>query len=361
LGEREYGSRRMRYRQAARRQSLDGLLVNDPADVLYLCGFTGSNGTVLLLPRGGYFLTDFRYREQAGREVNGLRVVVYRQGLDQALTGLLSRRPGASLGFDPSTLSHSEVLLLRRSLKGIARLTRVRKPFQALRACKSDLEVEIIRKSINLSQKAFKAALRACTGDMRERDLAVSLDFEARRMGASGPAFETIVAGGSRAAMAHAHPSGRKLRGATVIDWGIRFRGYCTDTTRTLSFGKLDSALRRAHRLVIEAQERALERIRPGIRAGEVDMAARDLIEKGGFGNHFGHSLGHGVGLEVHERPLLGPGSREVLEEGMVFTVEPGIYIPGVGGVRVEDMVLLTSGGAELLTDLSRSLDPSEY
>ncbi|MFW6113741.1 MAG: M24 family metallopeptidase, partial [Actinomycetota bacterium] len=173
--------------------------------------------------------------------------------------------------------------------------------------------------------------------------------------------FETIVASGPRGALAHARPSGRILRGAAVVDWGVARGGYNSDTSRTLALGRTPSVLRRAHRVVLEAQERALEKIEPGVGAGELDGAAREVIEKAGFGPNFGHGLGHGVGMEVHERPRIGRGSREVIEEGMVFTVEPGIYIPGEGGVRVEDMVLVTGHGPEMLTTLPRSMDPSDY
>lgn len=146
-----------------------------------------------------------------------------------------------------------------------------------------------------------------------------------------------------------------------VIDWGVVLDGYCTDATRTVAFGKVPAQLRKAHRLVLEAQERAVEMARPGVKARAVDAAAREVIDKAGYGEAFGHGLGHGVGLEVHERPYIGKTSRDVLEEGMVFTNEPGIYLPGVGGVRVEDMLLVTKDGAEPLTSLPRSLDPADY
>jgi len=146
-----------------------------------------------------------------------------------------------------------------------------------------------------------------------------------------------------------------------VIDWGVTCEGYCSDSTRTLAFGRVPPQLEKAHRLVLDAQERALEMIRPGVKARDVDGAAREVIDKAGYGGAFGHGLGHGVGLEVHERPHVSPASRDVIEEGMVFTNEPGIYLPGVGGVRVEDMVYVTSTGSEVMTTLPRSLDPSDY
>jgi Xaa-Pro aminopeptidase len=357
----EYAARRKRFRNLMLREGLGGLFITHLADVRYLCGFSGSNGMVLMLANRGYFITDFRYKEQSAEEVKGLKVVVYEDSLDQALAWLLRGRMGLRLGFDPDSLTHSEVLILRRTLKNIARLHAVKESFAMLRARKSHAEVETIKKAIRLSQRAFQEVLSGYKGDIRERDLAISLDMAARRMGADGQSFETIVAGGPRAAMVHAAPSARKVRGMTVVDWGVIYRGYRADITRTIAFGRVPPALRKAHDLVLEAQRNALDKIRPGVRAREVDRAARDLIEAAGYGPYFGHSLGHGVGLEVHERPHVSNGSGDVLEEGMIFTVEPGIYLPGIGGVRVEDMVMVTSRGVDVLTTLPRGIDPSQY
>jgi Xaa-Pro aminopeptidase len=361
LEDREYAARRKKFRKLMVRESLGGLYITHLADVRYLCGFSGSNGSVLLLANRGYFITDFRYKEQSAEEVKGLKTLVYEDSLDQTLARLLRGGLGLRLGFDPVALTHAEVLILRQRLKNIAHLHPVKEPFAMLRAHKSLAEVDIIGKGIRLSQKAFQEALSGYMGDIRERDLAISLDMAARRMGADGQSFETIVAGGPRGAMVHAAPSGRKLKGMTIVDWGVNYHGYCTDMTRTIAFGKVAPTLRWAHGLVLEAQLSALDKIRPGVIAGEVDRAARDLIEAAGYGPYFGHGLGHGVGLEVHERPYVGKGSVDVLEEGMILTVEPGIYLPGIGGVRVEDMVMVTSHGADMLTTLPRGIDPSQY
>ncbi len=357
----EFGHRKKSFRDLMDRQGLQGLFINRLSDVRYLCGFSGSNGAILLFDNRGYFITDFRYREQSTEEVKGLKVVVQEEGLYRTLAKLLRGRSGMKLGFDPNSLFHAEVLVLRRKLKGVVRLQPVKGPFNMLRARKSRMEVETIQKAIRLSQMAFQEALNGYTGDIREKDFAISLDMTARRLGADGQSFETIVASSTRGAMVHAAPSGKKIRGMTVVDWGVSYQGYCTDITRTLAFGRIPRSLQRAHALVLEAQGKALEKIRPGVKAKEVDLAARDIIETAGYGTFFGHGLGHGVGLEVHERPHVSKGSGDVLEEGMVFTVEPGIYLPGIGGVRVEDMVLVTSRGADVLTTLSRSLDPSRY
>ncbi len=288
-------------------------------------------------------------------------MVVYDGSPVKALAGLMHARSRATIGFDPASLSYAEVLSLRNKLRGIASFKPAKSSFSRLRTCKSPAEVEIIRKAVSMSQKAFQEALRGYTGEMRESDFALNLDTAARRMGADDRSFETIVACGPRGAMAHAAPSAKKLKGVTVVDWGVICQGYCSDTTRTVAFGRVPRELRKAHEVVLEAQALALQRIAPGVEAREVDRAARDLIAAAGYGDEFGHGLGHGVGLEVHEGPSLSTSSTDVLEEGMVITVEPGIYLAGIGGVRVEDMVLVTGTGAELLTSLPRGLDPSDY
>ncbi|MBC7252553.1 MAG: aminopeptidase P family protein [Actinobacteria bacterium] len=388
-----YRDRRCRFRAAMRERKLDGLLVTALPDLRYLCGFSGSSGLALLLPRTGWFLTDFRYRERSTEEVVGLRTLICPDSLGGGLREVLARvRAGAPasgglkarggikskvdtlplgeessarrplrIGYDPHAVTCAELSIYRRELRDMARLVPLKAGLQPLRAQKSPAEVEIIKRGIKVSEAAFRETLRGLVKTTTEWELAVELDFAARRRGAEASAFETIVASGKRGALVHAKPSRRRLSGAMVVDWGVVYEGYCTDCTRTLAWGRVPVELRRAHRAVLEARERALEKVRPGARAREVDRAAREVLEKAGFGEAFGHGLGHGVGLEVHERPHVGPGSGDVLREGMVFTVEPGVYLPGVGGVRVEDMVLVTPSGAEVLTRLPRSLDPSDY
>jgi Xaa-Pro aminopeptidase len=376
-----------------RELGLDGLLVASLPDLRYLCGFSGSSGLALLLPRTGWFLTDFRYREQSTEEVVGLRTLVCPGSLGEGLREVLSRvragvpasgvlrAPGRGkskvntlvlnrgssarrplrIGYDPHALTCAELSLYRRELRGMVWLVPLKTGLQTLRATKSQAEVETIKRGIRVSEAAFRETLRGLEKPATERELALELDFAARRLGAEAAAFETIVASGKRGALVHARPSHRRLSGAVVVDWGVVYEGYCTDCTRTLAWGRVTDELKKAHRAVLEARERALERVRPGARARDVDRAAREVLEKAGFGEAFGHGLGHGVGLEVHERPHVGPRSGDVLQEGMVFTVEPGVYLPGVGGVRVEDMVRVTPSGAEVLTRLPRSLDPSDY
>jgi Xaa-Pro aminopeptidase len=290
-----------------------------------------------------------------------LKTIISGMSIEEAAADAIGGRRGLKIGFDPSGISYAMALAMRRRFKGQVSLIPLKGSLSLLRARKSRSELEVIRKGIKLSEAAFRVALGKSDGGTTESGLAESIDVTARGMGAEGPAFETIVAGGKRAALVHAHPTGRKLSGAVVVDWGVRQGGYCTDETRTLVFGRVRVELRRLHRIVLDAQSRAIDAIRPGVRASDVDRAARDLIADAGYGSAFGHGLGHGVGLEVHERPYVGANSVDIIEEGMVFTVEPGVYLADVGGVRVEDMILVNRDGPELLTGLPRGLDPDEY
>jgi Xaa-Pro aminopeptidase len=357
----EYGKRRKKYREAFGRENIEALFFSNLPDVHYLCGFTGSNGNILLLRDKGYFFTDSRYAEQASLEVQGLEVIVYESGLGGALAGLLEKRIGLVIGFDPATLTYAEVTLLKKGLRGIATVKPVKFSPAWLRARKSKEELKLIEQAVREAEGALLAALSRTNPDSREADLALDIDTEGRRRGAEGSSFETIVASGARGSMAHAKPTRKKLRGATVIDWGILLDGYCTDMTRTISFGKPAPAMKKIHSVVLEAQEAAIRKIGPGVKASRIDQTAREIIEKAGYGGYFGHSLGHGVGLEVHERPYIAKTSRDILEEGMVLTIEPGIYLPGKGGVRVEDMVVVTRQGPEMLSSLPRDLALDAY
>ncbi len=389
---REYAFRRKAFRDLMRECGLHGLLVTGPPNLRYLCGFSGSSGVALLLSRSGWFLTDFRYREQSREEVFGLRTVIYEEDIGRALRSILVRAKGDTeagseawkrgerdrgdslargdkgdrspllrIGYDPHTLTCAELSLYRKRLKGLVTLVPIGTDIKRLRSRKRPAELELMKRGISLAEAAFRETLRGLERGVTERELALELDYAARRRGAESMAFETIVAGGERSALVHARPSHARLDGAVVVDWGVIHGGYSSDCTRTLALGRVPEELKRAHRMVLEALEKALETVRPGVRASCVDRAAREVLEKAGYGKAFGHGLGHGVGLEIHEAPNLSPRSRDVLEEGMVVTMEPGVYIPGVGGVRVEDMVLVARGGAEVLTMLSRSLDPSDY
>lgn len=341
-------SRIQKLRKLITQKRLTGLLVTSPPNIRYLCGYTGSNGLVLISRHRAYFFTDFRYQEQAKRQVHDCRVHIRRRDLfadfpTKYLLGI------DRLGFERSHLTVARLQALRRQVEN-TRLIGVDDLVIGLRRTKENLEVELIRQAQRFTEEAFSHILGYVKPGVRELDLAAEVEFLFRQHGER--AFPSIVATGPNAAFPHAEPSDRRLRKGDVVtfDLGCRYQGYCSDMTRTVFLGRPESTLAEVYHIVLEAQERALAAIKPGAKCAEVDAAARNYIRDMGYADQFGHGLGHGVGLEVHELPGLSYASRDTLAPGDVVTVEPGIYLPGLGGVRIEDMVLITESGYENLT-----------
>ncbi len=317
-------------------------------NVRYLCGYTGSNGLMLVTRRDCWFYTDFRYAEQIKTEVKGCR--------KRVLVRDLVSHPPPEWGrtYHRLGVEESHITLIRfkqfRKRFPKAGLVPTKDLALELRRTKEPVEVETIAAAQKVTDLVFGNVLELVKPGVRERDLALEIEFQFRRHGEV--AFDSIVASGENAAKPHAGFSDRKLRkgDALTFDIGCRIHGYCSDMTRTVFVGKAPAELRKVYEIVHEAQRRALETIRPGIAAKAADAAARDYITEKGYGKQFGHSLGHGVGIEVHEMPTLAATSKETLAPGDVVTVEPGIYLPGVGGVRIEDMVHVTRTGYANLT-----------
>jgi Xaa-Pro aminopeptidase/Xaa-Pro dipeptidase len=333
---------------------LDALLVTDPLNVRYLCGYTGSNGALLVTRKAAWFYTDFRYREQIRHEVKGCRKRVlarnlYAQFPVKDLGGV--RR----LGVEQAHLTLALYRLLRKQLKRV-RLVPSPSPVPDMRRTKGPSELATIEHAQRAVEAAFDRVLPLLRPGTTERDIALRIEADFRRQGEV--AFESIIASGPNGAKPHAGFSDRKLSpgDSVTIDIGCRIAGYCSDMTRTVFIGRARPELRRVYAIVLEAQQRALALIRPGARAADVDAAARDHIRQSGYAKEFGHSLGHGVGLAVHELPTLAATSKEVLAAGDVVTVEPGIYLPGIGGVRIEDMMLVTRAGQRNLTRTPKEL-----
>ena len=337
---------------------MDALLVTKPEHVRYLTGFTGSAGAVLLGPRRTLLITDGRYAVQAAREAAGAAVRILRRGETLAdRVGREAARWGIRrLGFEPAALSVAAYRELRRRLGGV-RLAGVRNGVDLLRRVKSAQEIRRISQAAARAERAFRAVKERIRPGAVEAEIALALEAAMRREGAARPAFDLIVAAGPRSAMPHAKASGRRLRRGdlVVVDFGAEAGGYFSDMTRTVYLGRRPRGWRRRIlETVLRAQEAALAAVRPGVPLADVDRAAREVIRRAGFGRYFGHGTGHGIGLEVHEAPSVTPASTARAEPGMVFTVEPGIYLPGRGGVRIEDMVLVTSRGCRRLTRLPR-------
>ncbi len=340
---------------------VDGILITDLKNLRYLTGFTGSSGLGLFTKERRFFLTDFRYKDQSGREVKGCEIIIYKRRFPE-LKRLIERLSIKRLAFEPTITFE----MLER-LKGFpVRLVPLKRQILRLREIKTSVEIDRIKEAIKRAEEAFlkiKGLLRPGIGEM---DIAVELEYQMKRLGSRNLPFEVIVASGINSSLPHARSSTKRLQEGELllIDWGAEADGYYSDMTRTFIIGPLKKVqdsrfeeIKRIYMTVLEAQKRAISSIRPGVRACDVDRGARDYINKKGYGRYFGHSTGHGVGLDIHEFPHISMHSKEGLRPGMVFTVEPGIYISGVGGVRIEDMVLLTEKGYEVLTGLPRDLE----
>ena len=342
--------------------NVDVLLVTHPADVRYLTGFTGSNGALVLGPRMAVLFTDGRYTAQAAAEVLGTRVVIAPVGKSVRVTACewMEAAGVTRCGFDAAHTTVAELDGVRKALTGKLR----RSFFQAvgpvvagLREVKDAEEIAKLRAAAALGCRLFEEMLGVIEPGMTEIAVAAELEYRARKAGAEAMSFETIVASGVRSALPHGRASRAKLprRGFVTLDFGVVLDGYMSDMTRTVHLGKALPGEMAAYEAVLDAQEAAVAAVRTGVKAGEVDEAARSVLRRAGLEEFFTHSTGHGVGLEIHEGPRLGAKGEQVLREGMVVTIEPGVYLLERFGVRIEDMVLVTKGGGEVLTPSTKA------
>ena len=337
---------------------IDVLLVTNLVNVRYLTGYTGSNGIALVGAATRTFITDFRYVEQAANEVDP--TFDRRRSAQRLTEGLEEALPEGELrlGFEAAHMSVSEHAQLRELLPSRIELVATSGLVEELRAVKQPDEVAAIRAAAALADEAFAQLVAGGLTGHTERELALTLEYEMRRRGAEHPSFDPIVAAGAHGALPHARPRDEAVPAGelVVIDWGAQVDGYCSDCTRTLATGAIGGAAKEIYQLVLDAQLAALDEVKPGAVGRDVDSVPRAAITAGGHGEHFGHGLGHGVGLEVHEAPRLAQPSEAVLAPGNVVTVEPGIYIPGHYGVRIEDLVVVTGDGCDILTSIPKDL-----
>jgi Xaa-Pro aminopeptidase len=329
--------------------NLDSLLVTHPANVSYLSGFQGTESAALISLKGNHFLTDFRYYQQAKNETRGFSINLVKNSLWQAVAYLAAKLGLKKLGIESKHLTVTDYKKLKSCLR--VKLVPTQDLIEDLRQIKDKGEIELIRKSIQITNEAFIYARRNLGGGLSEKEMAANLERFLKMKGAEKSAFDIIVASGPRSSLPHAPVTDSKLKsaGPILIDMGARFKGYNCDLTRVFFSSKISQEIKRIHRVVLEAKELAKEAVKAGLLANELDNIARSYIDKRGYGKYFGHSLGHGVGREVHEKPFISPKNKQVLEAGMVFTIEPAIYITGKFGIRLEDMVLVTEKGCEAL------------
>ena len=354
----DFRSRQKKFAQNLAEHRLDGFVVSHPANLRYLCGYTGSNGLLLFWRERPVFFTDGRYTQQAREEVAGARIVIAKAALAQAAGQALARAKKATIGFE----SDQTTVVAAQQLRRVFPKSVLLKPTSGLvmrqRIVKDAEEIRLIREAVKLGARVYEQAVKSLRAGVAEAEIAGRLEFAARKSGADGMSFDTIVAGGARSALPHGRASSAPIprRGFVVFDSGVIREGYCSDMTRTLHMGPAGAEERRRYAAVLEAQLAGVAAIKPGATAAEIDEAARKTLRRAKLDRYFTHSTGHGVGLEIHEPPRLGKGQAEELQPGMVITVEPGIYIPGEGGIRIEDMVLVTPSGCEVLTPLSKEL-----
>jgi Xaa-Pro aminopeptidase len=349
-------ARRHALRALLAHADLSALLVTKAVNVRYLTGFTGSYGALLLLHDRTLFFTDGRYRDQAAAEVPGAEVVLAPGDLIGAVGGVV-RTAGGGLGFEPAGLTWGEGQRLRAAVPGHA-VVPAPALVEELREVKDERELGAMREAARLGDEALAGLLPTLRAGVTERQVAVELELAMRRLGGDGPAFGTIVAFGEQAAEPHHRPGDRPLANGDLVklDFGARVDGYCADMTRTLVLGRASARQRELYEVVRCAQAAGLERLRAGVPGGEVDRACREPITQAGLGDAFTHPTGHGIGLEIHEAPRLRPGSRDRIAAGSPVTVEPGVYLPGFGGVRIEDLAVARPDGHELLTTTAKEL-----
>lgn len=348
-----------RLRNTFEQLSADAILVTHLPNVRYLCGFSGSAGALLVESTTATFFTDSRYTIQSKHEVRQARVQITKKSPIRAAGELLrARRSLRRIAYSPVRVTVDQKQALDGFVSRKVRWVNDGGIVEGLRATKDAYEIAAIREAAAIVCKTFDRTRRMLGPGTSELDVAAEIERDFKRQGAEGPSFETIVASGPRSAWPHAHPT-RKAIGKNelvVLDQGAILRGYCSDMTRTVFVGKASRKIKSLYAAVLDALEAGTAAARPGAKAQDVDAAARGVLRRAGLGRYFTHSTGHGVGLEIHESPRLGKGDETVLTEGMVITVEPGIYIEGLGGIRIEDDIVVTANRAEQLTTAPRDL-----
>jgi Xaa-Pro aminopeptidase len=353
--------RRQRLVRLLKEEGLDALLISNPVNVTYLTGFSGESSYLVLGRQRTLLVSDARFTEQIAEECPGLATYIRppAQNLHQAMAKVLDQLGFRTVGFETAHLTVADLETLG-SLAPTITWKGERERVENLRVIKDPSEVAQIKEAIGIAERAFTMFQAMLRPEDSEKDLSDNLEYYIRRAGGRCASFPSIVAVGERAALPHAPPTARRVAEAQLllVDWGASGRFYKSDLTRILCTRKISPKLERVYTVVLTAQQQAIRAIRPGAKAHDVDAEARTVIEQAGFGQFFGHGLGHGIGLEVHEAPGLRQNSETLLQPGMVVTVEPGIYLPGWGGVRIEDDVLVTPDGCEVLTSIAKDPIP---
>lgn len=345
------GKRLKNFREQLKVTGIDAALVTKRENYIYLSGFTGTSAHLLISQEHAFLITDFRYTEQASIQAPQFEIVKYTGKITDTISRILNNKGIKSLGFEESYLTVENYNVYKYAFQ-MVEFRSMGKVTEGLRMTKDSGEINLISKAVEIADNAFTHVLSLLRPGIREMEVAAELEYYMKKQGAKGVSFETIVASGKRSAMPHGTASEKVLehRDAVTMDFGCIYEDYCSDMTRTVFLGDPGEEMKKVYRIVLEAQLKALEGARRGLKGKEIDSIARKIISENGYGNNFGHGLGHGVGLEVHEEPRLSPAGEIDMEDGMVVTVEPGIYIPNLSGVRIEDMIVIDNGTPKVLT-----------
>lgn len=337
-------------RKALEANELDAILITSPINRRYISGFTGSAGAVLVSLNDARFITDFRYTEQAGAQAEGYKVIEHKQGLLTEIKNQLQEMNVKRLGFEKDHTTYGQFETYKDTFETV--LIPVSGMVEEIRIIKTQEELEIMKHAAKIADDAYHHIQSFIKPGVKEIEISNELEFFMRREGAVSSSFDTIVASGYRSAMPHGVASEKEIQSGELVtlDYGALYNGYCSDITRTVAVGEVTDELRKIYDIVLEANLRGVKETKAGMTGKEADALTRDYITEMGYGENFGHSTGHGLGMEVHEAPSLSYRSNRTLKPGMVVTVEPGIYVAGIGGCRIEDDIVITEKGNERLT-----------
>ncbi len=338
--------------------NIDSFLVKNLPNIRYLSGFSGSAGSILLTADQDYFISDFRYKTQSKNEVYpGFEIIIYVQNSNMFLKDLIAKHNLKRIGFESNFLTYAEAENLKREFSEVE-FVPVDSLVEKIIICKNEKEIDSTRKAADITDQTFSELLKIIKPGMTERQVSAHISYLQKMFGAEGDSFDSIVASGERSAFPHARPTDKKIKEGELLklDFGCVVDGMRSDMTRTIAIGEISEECRKIYAIVKEAQQIALDNVRAGVNSKVVDASARDFIKQNGYGNNFGHGLGHGLGYDIHEKPALNERSDYILEVNNIITIEPGIYVEGLGGVRIEDDVVVTQDGCEILNKSSKDL-----
>ena len=350
-------NRLIKIREKFNKSDIDAILITKRENYIYLSGFTGTSAHLLITKENAFLITDFRYVQQAARQAPLYKIVKYQGDVAVEINNLLTRLAIKKLGFEADDISYSKYLDMKKKFAATELIPQ--KGFtESLRITKNKEEIECIKKAAEIADGAFNYVLNYIKPGVKENEIASELEYYIKKNGAEGPSFETIVASGVRSAMPHGVASEKELQSGDVItmDFGAIYNGYCSDITRTVFLGNTNNKIKEIYDIVLKVQIEALNGAFKGKTGREIDAIARGMITEAGYGENFGHGLGHGVGLEIHEEPRLSLTSETIMENGMVVTIEPGIYVEGLGGVRIEDTIVINNNNPLVLTKAPKEL-----